>query len=185
MHTGRTGVDHGLHELEGVERSAEAGLRVRDDRRHPVLHGVDVLGVLDLVRTLERVVDPAHHLGNRVRRVEGLVRVGLAREVRVTGDLPTGEVDRLEPGLDLLDGLVTGQSAQSIDVILRVEQVPEPFRTAAGVGVLFSKGTLQTQDLLGGVVTGHAGPAGVLLPVPGEFLGAAEVAVLVAHLVLL
>ena len=35
---GRTRLDEGLHDLEGVERSAEAGFRIGDDRREP---GVD------------------------------------------------------------------------------------------------------------------------------------------------
>ncbi len=33
---GGAGLDHRLHQLEGVERAAEAGLGVGDDRREPV-----------------------------------------------------------------------------------------------------------------------------------------------------
>ena len=36
VHACRTGLDHALHELEGVERAAETGLRVSDDGRQPV-----------------------------------------------------------------------------------------------------------------------------------------------------
>ena len=36
VNAGRAGVDIGLHDLEDVERAAEAGLRVGDDRREPV-----------------------------------------------------------------------------------------------------------------------------------------------------
>ena len=36
VHAGGARLDHGLHQLEGVERAAEAGLGVGDDRREPV-----------------------------------------------------------------------------------------------------------------------------------------------------
>ena len=36
VHAGGAGLDHGLHQLERVERAAEAGLGVGDDRREPV-----------------------------------------------------------------------------------------------------------------------------------------------------
>ena len=52
MDAGGAGLDHRLHQLEGVERAAEAGLGIGDDRR-------EVIGVaaaferLDLVGALE------------------------------------------------------------------------------------------------------------------------------------
>ncbi len=36
MHAGRTRLDHRPHQLIGVERAAEAGLGIGDDRRHPI-----------------------------------------------------------------------------------------------------------------------------------------------------
>ena len=72
-------LDHRPHQLEGVERPAEAGLGVGDDRRQPVAAGAVALGVLDLVGAQERLVEPAHERRGAVRRVEALVRVGLAR----------------------------------------------------------------------------------------------------------
>ncbi len=36
VHAGGAGLDHVLHQLEGVEHAAEAGLGVGDDRRKPV-----------------------------------------------------------------------------------------------------------------------------------------------------
>ena len=181
VHTGRTGVDHGLHQLKGVERATETGFRISHDGRHPVVDRADSLGVLDLIRTAQCVVDALDHLRHRVGGVQGLIRVGLSGLVGVTGNLPTREVNGLEAGLDLLNRLVTGQSAQSIDVILRVEQLPEPVCTAACEGVLLSKGTLQTQDLLGRVITGDAQPAGILVPVLLNFLGSALIAVHGVH----
>ena len=37
VHAGRARLDHRLHQLERVERAAEAGLGVGDDRREPVV----------------------------------------------------------------------------------------------------------------------------------------------------
>ena len=112
VHARGAGLDHRLHELEDVQRAAEAGLGVGHDRGEPVAL-VATLGVVDLVRALQRLVDAADDVGDAVGRVEALVRVHLAGEVRVGGDLPAGEVDRLEAGLDLLDRLVAGQRARA------------------------------------------------------------------------
>ena len=54
--------------------------------------------------------------GHGVGRVQALVRVGLAGQVRVGGDLPAGQVDGLQAGLYLLNGLVAGQRAERVDV---------------------------------------------------------------------
>ena len=77
---------------------------------------------VDLVGAQQRVVDPPHDRGDRVGRVEALVGVGLAAEVGVGRDLPAGQVDRLEPGADLLHRLVAGQRAEGVDVVLVVQQ---------------------------------------------------------------
>jgi hypothetical protein len=42
-------LDHPLHELEGVERAAEPGLRIRHDRREPVATVLPALDAFDLV----------------------------------------------------------------------------------------------------------------------------------------
>ena len=49
------GVDHRLHQLEGVERTSESGLGIGDDRDEPVALGLP-LGVLDLVGAEERLL---------------------------------------------------------------------------------------------------------------------------------
>src|SRR5699024_3536687 len=125
VHPGGTGADHALHQLVGVENTTETGLGVGDDRGQPVGGVVITLRPGDLVGAQERVVDPTHDGRNRVGRVEALVRVGVAGEVRIGGHLPAGEVDRLQPGTDLLDRLVTGERTERVDVVLVVEQVPE------------------------------------------------------------
>ena len=111
------------------------GLGVGHDRRQPVRRPPSLpprLGPGDLVGAQQRVVDPADHLRHRVDRVQALVRVGLPGQVGVGGDLPAGQVDGLQPGLDLLHGLVAGQRAERVDVPLALQQRPQPLRARAG-----------------------------------------------------
>ena len=134
-----------LVELEDVQVAAEAGLHVGDDRDHPV-DLVVAVGVVDLVGAQERAVDRAHDLGDAVDRVQALVGVHLAREVGVGRDLPAGEVDRLQPGADLLDGLVAGARAERGDVRAVVQQVPELLGAVARERVLDADGPPQLVD---------------------------------------
>ena len=113
MHARGARFDHRLHELERVQHAAEARFGVGDDRLQPV-DLVVAFGVADLVGAQQRVVDARDDGRHRIRRVQRLVRIHLAGEVRVGGDLPAGEIDRLEPGLDLLHRLVAGQRAERI-----------------------------------------------------------------------
>ncbi len=68
-----TRLDHALHQFEGIERPAEAGFRIRDDRRH-VMDRLVAFHMGDLVGAAQRVVDAAHHIRHRRGRVERLVR---------------------------------------------------------------------------------------------------------------
>ena len=135
MHRRGARLDHALHQLEGIERSAEAGFRVGDDRREPV-DDVGPLEPRDLVGALEGLVDAANQLGNRGRGIERLVGIHLAGIVGVGGDLPAGDVDRLEPGLDLLQRLVAGQRAEGPHERPFGEQPAEPRGAAPGEAVL-------------------------------------------------
>ena len=76
------------------------------------------------------------HLGDGVDRVQALVGVHLAGEVGVGGDLPAGEVDRLQARADLLDGLVAGARAERGDVRAVVQELPELLGPAFGQRVL-------------------------------------------------
>src|SRR5205823_9380366 len=70
-------LDHCLHQLEGVERSAEPGLCVRDHRCNPVARRAgdvavrtvtrampEPLAALDLISAEECLIDPPHESGN-------------------------------------------------------------------------------------------------------------------------
>src|SRR6185312_6387238 len=68
----RAAFDHRFHEIERVNRAAEAGFGLGDDRRHPVAAGV-AFAPFDLVGAQERVVEPPNERRDAVRRVDALV----------------------------------------------------------------------------------------------------------------
>ena len=161
MHAGGAGLDHRLHQLERVQRAAEPGLGVGHDRRHPVGAAL-ALRARDLVGAAQRVVDPAHHVRHGIDRVQRLVRIHLTRGVGVGGDLPAGQVDRLQPGLDLLHRLVAGQRAQRRHVGLGLQQLPQPGRAHLGQRVADAETAGQAVDVLLRVVAPDAvEPAGI------------------------
>ncbi len=173
VHPRRTGRDHRLHEFEGVERPAETRLGVGDDRGQPRARAVParVLGPLDAVGAQERVVDAPDHGRNGVRRVQALVGVRLPGEVGVRGDLPAGQVDRLQPTADHLHGLVPREGAERRDEGPRVQEVPEALRAEAGQGVLLAHAAAQAHHVLGGVVAADAGPPRGRRPLPAQRVG--------------
>ena len=143
---GRARLDVGLHDLERIERSAEACFRVGHDRHEPVDLGA-TFGMLDLVGALEGTVDAAAEFRTRVGRIEALVRIHRARGIGVGGDLPAGEIDRGQTGARLLHRLVAGDGAERIDVGLRLQRFPEPVRALLGQRVLDLHGAAQPFDL--------------------------------------
>ena len=135
VHAGGARFDIGLHDLEAVERPAEAGFGVGDDRREPVALGA-AFQMLDLVGALQRPVDLARKLRAGIRRIERLVRIHGAGGVGVGGDLPARKVDRLQAGADHLHGLVAGERAERAHGLFAVQQLPQLQRAAAGERVL-------------------------------------------------
>ena len=163
MIAGGTGANHVLHEIERVQLATETGLGVGNDRREPVDTVIAVQRV-KLVGADERVVDPFDHLGHRVDRVQALVRIHLAGQVCVRRHLPTGQVDGLEAGLDLLHGLVARERTQRVDEGLFVHQAPELLRALPGQGMLDPHRATQALDVFGRVVAANAVPAGIFIP---------------------
>ncbi len=107
---GRAGLDHHLHQLECVETTAEAGLSVGDNRGEP-MRAVAPFAVIDLIGALQRLIDPLDDLRNRIRRIQTLIGIHLAGEIRIGRDLPSAEVNRLQAGAHLLHRLVAGERA--------------------------------------------------------------------------
>ena len=154
---GRAGLDHRAHQLVGLEWAAEACLGVGDDRKQPV--DLPSLDRLDLAGAQQRVVQPADECGRAVGRVEALVGIRLPGEVCVCGDLPAGEVDRFQAGLRHLHRLAAGEGAESGDVLITLEELPEPFGAAAGERVLDVDGAAEALDVLVGVRALDSAPA--------------------------
>jgi len=147
---------------------AEAGFGIGNDRGEPV----DVIlafGVMDLVGADKSVVDAADHGGNAVGRIQRLIGIHLAGKVGIRCHLPSGEINRLEPGLDLLQSLVAGECAKSVDERFLLEQLPQFFGSTAGERVLDGKRAAQPVDVLGGVGTLYAFPARVIGPILLDF----------------
>lgn len=138
--TGSAGADHGLLQLVSVESATEAGFGVGNDRSEPVADGGVTLGLGDLVGAQQCVVDATDDGRNRVGRVEALVRVRVAREVRIAGNLPTGEVDGLQAGANLLHSHVAGKCTEGVDVVLVVHEIPQDLGSATSEGLLLDDG---------------------------------------------
>ena len=147
MHASRAGLDHRLHQFEGVQGAAESGFGIGHDGGHPVDTVLSV-EVVDLVGAHQGVVDAANDIGNAVGRVQALIGIHLARVVGVGGDLPTAEVDGLQAGLHLLHRLVAGERAESGHVRFVMQQPPEPLRAQASQSVLDLDRAAQLGDIL-------------------------------------
>lgn len=115
MNARGAGFDEGLHDLEGIQRSAETGFRVGDDRREP---GIDrkalAFGGLDLVGALQRAVDALGEFRRGIGRIERLVRIHGGSRVGIRRDLPARQIDRLEPGADHLHGLLPDSAPSAL-----------------------------------------------------------------------
>lgn len=158
-------------QLEDVQGATEAGLGVGNDGDQPVIDGGVALDARHLVGTKKCIVDAAHDLRNRVSGVQGLVGVGLSSQVGVARNLPTGQVHGLQPSANLLDSLVTGESAEGVDVAvaLFVDGVKKDFGAAPGEGVFLDDGALERFDILRRVVAGDPLPARVGFPILLDF----------------
>ena len=81
--------------------------------------------MVELVGSLQGLVDPLHDGRDRVDRVQRLIRIHGLSQVRVACDLPAGKVNGLETGLDLLHGHVAGQCPQGVDERLLMKVAPQ------------------------------------------------------------
>ncbi len=163
--------DHALHQLERIQRAAEAGLGVGDDGQEVINPRRLAFCPLDPVGAQERVVQAAHHRRHAVRGIEALVRVDVRGQVAVGGDLPAGEVDRLQTRLRHLHRLAAGERAERGDVVLLRQQPPELLRPVPGERVLDPERTAQPDHVLRGVVAVDPAPAGRFGPLATEVDG--------------
>ena len=165
MHATRARADHGFHEFVGIEHAAKAGFGIGHDGRVVVdiafVARAYAFGPLDFIGAGKGIVDALHHFRHRVHGVERLVRVHGGIFVAVGGDLPAGQVNGFDAGLDLLHGLAAGQRAKAIHIGLVVEQVPQLVGATAGQGVLHLEGAPQAHHVSGRIAALDALPAGV------------------------
>ncbi len=150
VNAGRTRFDEGLHDLEGVERSAETCLGVRHDRREP---GVDRQAVafrrFDLVGALQRAVDALGEFRGSIGGVKRLVGIHGGRRVGIGRDLPARQVDRLQAGAHHLHGLIARQRAERVHEVLLVDELPQAVRAVLGQAVADLNRTAQALHILG------------------------------------
>ena len=78
VNAGGAGANQAFGKFEDVERAAEAGLGVGDDRQVPVSSAAP-FERLDLIEPRQRVVHPFHHRRHAVDRVEALIGIHLSR----------------------------------------------------------------------------------------------------------
>src|SRR5260370_7576148 len=120
----------------GVERAAEARFRLGKERRKRITAAALALCRFDLVGAKRSAIDAIHEGRRAVTGVEALVWVNVTCGVGIRGDLPAAAVNRLQPGLYHLDGLIPGHGSQSRDVSIGVHEVPEAFGAQARTGLL-------------------------------------------------
>ena len=103
---------------------------------------------IDLIGAEKRAVDALHERRRAVGRIQALVGVRLAGEVRIGGDLPPGEVDRLQARLHHLHGLGAGHRTQSGHVLLGVKELPQPLGAEPRERVLDAEPTPDPLDVV-------------------------------------
>jgi hypothetical protein len=150
VHRGGACLDHRLRQLEAVESAAEPGLGVGDERHQPPRRMVP-FGVVDLVGAEQSLVDAPHDVRDAVGRVEALVRIHLAGKVRVGRDLPAADVDRFEPGTNLLYGLVARGGPEGADVTVAREELSQPLGAEPGQRVLDRDAAAEALNVLLGI----------------------------------
>ena len=135
MPTGDSFFNHLQHEFIGVERPAEPGFSIGNNRR-PKVEAIFAAKQLNLIGSLERIVDAADDRRHAVRRVQALVGIHARSQVVVCRHLPAAQVDGSETGPGHLHSLVAGESAESVDIRLALQQAPEFAGHLIGNGVL-------------------------------------------------
>ena len=87
-----------------------------------------------------------------VRRIKALVWIHGAGGVGVRRNLPTGEVDRLEPGANHLHGLVARHRPECGDVTIAPKELPQAVGRKFGQGMVNSDRAPQTYEAVGVII---------------------------------
>jgi hypothetical protein len=105
------GFDHGFHQFEGIQISAESRFCVGHQGSEPI-YFVPAFGMMDLVRAEEGLVQAAHKIRVAIGGIQTLVRIHLRGVVGIGGNLPAADLNHLQTRGDLLYGLVPRHRAQ-------------------------------------------------------------------------
>src|SRR5262249_52874191 len=110
-------------------------------------------------------------LGNAVAGVKALVRISLARLVRVGGDLPARDVDSLQPRFDHLDRLRARERPVGGQKIPVPQALPKLSGPELGKRVRDLNGGPEPDDIARLVGALDSGPARARFPFRGEVVG--------------
>src|SRR4051812_21470157 len=111
MHSRSAGFNQCSSQLIGIEVATKPGLCVRHNGCKPMCCSICLsFGMLDLVCSLEGIVNSSYDGWHTIDRVQTLIGVHLACRIGISSDLPAAEVDSLKAGLNLLNGLVARHS---------------------------------------------------------------------------
>src|SRR5271166_6019502 len=122
VNAGRSRLDHSLHQFEGIQGSAESGLSVGYQRREPCLSRRNfALCVMNLIRSLQRIVDPPAESRHAVSWIQTLVGIHGSSIICIGGDLPSADVNRLESRLHLLYSLIATHRPERVYVTLGLQ----------------------------------------------------------------
>jgi hypothetical protein len=101
-----------------------------------------------MIGALERLVDPLHHRGNRVRGIEALIGIDLTRQIGIRRHLPAREINGLQTRAHHLHRLIARERAKAGDIRASVQEFPER--------VLDPNGAAEPGDILGAVIAPDA-----------------------------
>ena len=94
-------------QFENVERPTKTSFGVGHDRHKPI-DIVFAFDMMDLIGTLQSLIDPFDYCRDAVRRIKTLIGIHLSGEIGIGRNLPAAEIDRLQSRLNLLKGLIPG-----------------------------------------------------------------------------
>jgi hypothetical protein len=110
----------------------------------------------DLVGAAQAIIDAPDYIRHRIHWVKRLVGIHLTRRIGVGGNLPAGQIDRLQPGLDLLHRLIAGQCAECGHKRLGLQQMPQPRGAHSRQCMADTKRAGQPLDVGGAVISANS-----------------------------
>ena len=89
-----------------------------------------------------------------------MVGIHLARQIRIRGDLPAAQINRLEARFYGLHCLISGQRSERRHRLFLVQKRPQPLRTHPRERVFDDHAATQPLDVRGAIAALHSVPTG-------------------------